>query len=141
MSQILDNLRQGAELAFEPQPVLFAYLFGSQAEGETRPDSDVDVAVFVEPAVSEEDYPELSLRLADELSRAARLGHIEVVILNEAPLRFQGRVLQQRKVIYSRDEPRRVRFESITRRQFLDFEIHALSIDQALLQAIAEGRR
>lgn len=42
-------------------------------------------------------------RCADALSVATAIGGIEVVALNGAPLRFIGRVLRQRIVIYSRD--------------------------------------
>lgn len=33
------------------RPVLFSYLFGSFAQGTPREDSDVDVAVYFEPAL------------------------------------------------------------------------------------------
>jgi len=44
-------------------------------------------------------------------------------------------------VLFSRDEPFRVRFESRVLREFLDFQIHAAPMDLELLRATAEGRR
>jgi uncharacterized protein len=121
------------------RPVVFAYLFGSQATGAARPDSDVDVVVLSDG--SEPDHLRLASEVADRLSAASELGGIEVVVLDDAPLRFQGRVLRQRIVLYSRDEPRRVAYESLTGRMADDVEIWAAETDREILAAIADGRR
>jgi len=66
---------------------------------------------------------------------------VEVVVLNDAPLPLMGRAVKERTVIYSRDEPARVAFESLTIREFLDSEIHARPLDERFLRDIATGRR
>jgi len=63
------------------------------------------------------------------------------VVLNEQPIRFLGRVLRNRIVAYSRDEPARVAWESLHRRMADDVEVWAAPLDEALLKATAEGRR
>jgi uncharacterized protein len=68
------------------------------------------------------------------------VGDVEIVVLNEAPLPLAGRILRNRTVLYSRDEPARVRYESLTLRMFFDFEIHARPLAEELLKGIAEGR-
>jgi hypothetical protein len=82
---------------------------------------------------------DLRLRLGADLERRAGVGEIDLVILNDLPLRVRGRAIRERVVIYSRDEALRVRFESLTMREFLDFEIHAEPLDRALLGRIAAG--
>jgi predicted nucleotidyltransferase len=119
--------------------VLFAYLYGSWATATARPDSDIDVAVFIEDVGG--DRLVLASEVADRLGAAAELGSIEVVVLNEAPLRFQGRVLRDRVVLFNRDEPKRVAYESLTGRMADDVEIWAADTDREILAAIAEGRR
>ncbi|MBA2575144.1 MAG: nucleotidyltransferase domain-containing protein [Euzebyaceae bacterium] len=137
-----DRLRAGARAAFPDTPVRFAYLFGSQATGTARPASDVDVAVMLDDDVEEREYLGLSLRLAGALEWAAGTGPVEaVVILNEAPLPLAGRVRRHGIVIYSADEPARVRYESRIARLFHDFQIHAGPRDRRRLRAIAAGRR
>jgi len=121
--------------------VLVAYLFGSVATGRSRPGSDVDVAIVLEPSVPPERFLELSLEQARRLSTASGLGGIEVVVLNDAPLPLSGRVVSERVVLFSRDEPFRVRFEGKVLKEFLDFQIHAAPLDRDLLRATAEGRR
>ena len=137
----LDRLRRTASGSFEGTPVVFAYLFGSVAEGRAGFDSDVDVAVYFEPDAPSERYLDLSLELAGTLSEASGVGGIEVLVLNEAPLPIKGRVVRRRIVLFSRDEPARVVFESRTLREFFDFQVHAVPMDDRMLREVAEGRR
>ncbi len=134
-----ERLRTAAPVAFEGSGVVFAYLFGSRATGRARPDSDVDVAVYLDPPPR--DPLAEALALAARLEDASGVGGIEVVVMNDAPLPLLGRILRERIVLYSRDEPARVAFESLAFREFLDFEFHARQLDRELLRRHAEGRR
>ncbi len=138
--ETIQRLREAADGAFADTPVLFAYVFGSVARGEATASSDVDVAVYLDPAASA-DRLDLSLELARRLAGAARPRDVEVVVLNDASLPLKGRAVKERTLIYSRDEPARVAFESLTIREFLDFEIHARPLDEQRLRDIAAGKR
>ena len=138
---LYESLRDAATRAFADSPVLFAYLFGSVAAGRNGPHSDVDVAVYLEPSVDADRFLDLRLSLAGRVAEASGLGNVDLLILNEAPLRVLGRAIQERVVLYSRDEPARVRFESRCLREFFDFEIHARALDRKFLQDVADGRR
>lgn len=138
---VAGRLRGAAPRAFEGEPVVFAYLFGSRAAGRTHPRSDVDVAVYLEPAVPPTESFQLRLRLPNLLLALSRVGDIEVVILNELPLPVRGRVVREGIVIYSRDEPARVRYEGRTLKEFFDFEIHSKPLDEQFLRDVAAGRR
>lgn len=138
---LVGRLRQAASVALSEYPVRFAYLFGSHAEGHARGDSDVDVAVVLTDGILGPAAERVASRCADALSAAAEIGGIELTVLNDAPLRFTGRVLRQRVVIYSRDEPGRVAYESLLGRMTDDVEIWAAPMDRELITAIAEGRR
>jgi predicted nucleotidyltransferase len=139
MMRVLDRLREATSAAFEGTQVLFAYLFGSQATGRTHHWSDVDIAVYMEPGW-DGDRLEAMLDFARRVEDSARVGNVEVLVLNGAPLRLQGRVIRQGNVIYSRDEPGRVAWESRTFREFVDFEYHGRQMDLEHLRAIAEGK-
>lgn len=137
---VLERLRAAADQAFDREPVDFAYLFGSQARGSAEPDSDIDIAAHLEGDIS--DPLRLSLRLARRLERVARVGSIEaVVILNTAPLPLAGRVVLEGRVFYSRDEPKRVDYESLIFRKFTDFDLMARALDEELLRGHANGTR
>ena len=84
--------------------VAAVYLFGSVARGESRPGSDLDVAVLLEPAPERGAYESLRLDLRAELE--SRLGQeIDFVVLNHAPPDLVHRVLRDSVLVI---EPRPV---------------------------------
>lgn len=139
--RVFEQLRGAAERLLPETHVVFAYLFGSHAAGKPHRFSDVDVAVLLEDSVTQHDYLDRSLGLAGLLSDGAGVGNVEVLVLNDAPLPLVGRAIQQRRVLYSCDEPARVYFESLKLRQFLDFELMMKGLDLKFLADIASGRR
>jgi uncharacterized protein len=60
-------------------PVRLVVLFGSQADGRARPDSDVDVAVQLMPG-GKWDHAFRAAGLVEDVARA----EVDVVVLNEA---------------------------------------------------------
>jgi predicted nucleotidyltransferase len=121
MSYIKQNLREMAPEIFEKTPVLFAYLYGSYAMGLAHRFSDLDVGIFVESAKTRACLDlELSLALrVDEM-----LDHTvqsEVRVLNLLPLVVKGRILAEGELIYSRDEKKRIEFETQVRQAYFDF--------------------
>jgi predicted nucleotidyltransferase len=97
--------------------VAFAYLFGSRATGGQREGSDADVAVM---AGRELDLLEQQL-LADRIARALEVPEVDLALLDRASLELRGTVVQEGRVLFSADEPRRVAFEVRTRSEYLDF--------------------
>lgn len=134
---MIDALRAGAPAALAGTPVRFAYLFGSRARGDARPDSDVDVAVHLGGAPDDLD---LCLDLVRRLHAHTGV-ETEVVVLDAAPLRLVERVLREGVLLHSADEPARVAYESLMRRMTADFAIRADRLDRALLAATARGER
>ena len=106
---------------FAGEPVVIAYLFGSQARGEAGPLSDVDVAVLLEDGLSAEEMLALRLRLMEAIGRALGVERVDVVALNDAPYLLQHRVIRDGRVLLARDELARVRYEFRVLRDYLDF--------------------
>lgn len=128
-----EKLRRRLE-AFDE--ILFAYLFGSRADGRPRPDSDWDVAVLLRPEVSERERFDLRLRLGLDLEE---VGRADVVVLNDAPPLLAQSALQGQRILV-RDKTALVRF-FVKTMAFADDarwwnEIHL----KARLERIAEGR-
>jgi len=139
MTDVLTSLTDAASACFADEPVAFAYLFGSHARGVSTPRSDIDVAVHLVPG-TEVDTLDLRLRLAACLERAARVGPVEVIVLDEAPLALAGRVRREGRLIHSVNEVQRVRYESLTARMYHDFQIHEERSARERLARLASGR-
>ena len=86
--------------------ILFALLFGSVARGEQRPDSDLDVAVYVDERLAARERFDVRLSVAAALED---LGQPDVIVLNDAPPLLAHRALQG-KPILTRDKRAYVRF-------------------------------
>jgi predicted nucleotidyltransferase len=86
------------------------WLFGSQARGTARPDSDVDVAVL--GAV---DAWDLEARLCAALDM-----DVQVVPMERAPADLVRRVVRDGILLAERDRALRVRFEVRKRLEYFD---------------------
>lgn len=135
------GLADAASAVLGEEPVVVAYLFGSRAREDHRPGSDVDIAVLLRPDVAAGLYLELSLRYARELDATLGLPVSPVVVLNDSPLRLQGRVLRDARILFVGDDDARVAYEARTRQVAMDFEIKAVQLDRLLLAAHARGER
>lgn len=90
--------------ALEPRAeILEAYLFGSHARGQARPDSDIDVAVYIDEERAEEGDWGYRAELATALMVALRADDVDIVVLNRAPVLLYHRVLRDGVRLISRD--------------------------------------
>lgn len=108
-------------LAAEPA-VLDAYVFGSVARGEARAGSDIDVAVFLDPAAA---VPlpwgwaaSINTRLVEALGR----NDVDVAILNRATPLLYHRVLRDGSLVVSRDRVATSERELQARSRWLDWQ-------------------
>ncbi|MGQ0574928.1 MAG: type VII toxin-antitoxin system MntA family adenylyltransferase antitoxin [Pseudonocardia sp.] len=120
---------------FRRHGVAVAYLFGSRATGTARPASDHDVAVLfaaAEPAL------DATVRLGADL--AAALGTaVDVVDLDRTTLELRGRVAEEGRLMFSADEPRRVRFEVDARLRWIEFRPVVRETGAAYLRRVARS--
>ena len=101
--------------------VAAVYLFGSVARGESRPGSDLDVAVLLEPPPERGAYDALRLDLRVELE--SEIGReIDFVVLNHAPPDLVYRVLRDAVLVIEPDPSARVRFEVRARNEYWDLK-------------------
>lgn len=122
--------RMAARLSREDD-ITFAYAFGSFIDHDVF--GDVDVAVFVdETRRSPAGHLDAQMKLASCLEREHRLP-MDVVILNDAPLGLRMAALRGR-LIFSRDEARRLSFAERTAMQAMDTAYLRTQSLQDLLQ-------
>jgi len=116
------------------EPIVVAYLFGSVAKGIVGGLSDVDVAVLLSKGYDLTlDY---RLYLIDKLTEI--IGReTDVVILNEVPPLLRYEVIKCGKVLYCRDEGKRVAFEERTLDEYLDMG----RIEKEYLRCLLQSER
>jgi predicted nucleotidyltransferase len=115
----------------EPE-VLFAYLFGSYAKGIQDDKSDIDIAIYITDENILEKDPLYPSRLAIKLERAlAEKRTLDVRVLNGSTLRFRSQVLRYGKLLFSKDEKKRIEFETTSLAHYYDFKPHLEMYDAA----------
>jgi len=107
------------EIFSSRKEIIAAYLYGSFLKTEFF--EDVDIGLLVE-----DDFKPSALyeaRIAGELEQRLKL-NFDVRILNGRPVRFLFSVLKNSKLVYSRDERKRIEFESRVMREYIDMKPH-----------------
>jgi hypothetical protein len=130
--------RLGAALT-ERSEVLDAYLFGSHARGEARAHSDVDVAVFVDPALAVESAFGYAAELTSALMAALATNQIDVVLLNAAPPLLYHRVLRDGVRVLSRDLTATTTREGAALSRYCDFVPQLQKIEEAASARVRSG--
>lgn len=105
----------------------FAFVHGSRAKGKARPDSDLDVAAWWghdAPAPWTVSLP----------------AHVDLLVLDGAPLELAGRVAMWGRLLFEDDPPARVRRQAQTRKIYLDEEPRRERLDRIFFEGRLGGR-
>jgi uncharacterized protein len=102
-----------------------AYLFGSEARGDSTAASDVDVAILTKQTLTLDKQLEVTSGLSDLLKR-----EIDLVQLRDATEVFRAQVIRDGKLIYASDFNTKAEFEM---RSIVDY-IHLNEHRQAILE-------
>ena len=116
--------------------VVAAYLFGSVARGEARPDSDVDVGVVLAAGAPRElpAFGALGDLHADLEEASDR--EVDLVVLNDAPVDLVHRVLRDGVLLYESDANRRIAFEARARSEYFDMQPILALYRRTVLQSL-----
>lgn len=99
-----------------------AWVFGSEARGEPKPDSDVDIGlVFRRRGTTALDHHRDLRTIAARLEAATSGRLIDLVVLEPQGPVFCHRVLSEGRLVYDADPERRIDFESETYVRYFDF--------------------
>ena len=140
---LLDEADLPAFFATQPD-IVAVYLFGSLAQGQATPRSDVDIAILFADASDPLEVGDRQLQLMGELERFTDR-EVDVVILNTAPPILRHQVFLHGRLLYERDRQVRVEFEVRAGKIYADLKPMNDFFTKALLREIKEvglgGRR
>jgi predicted nucleotidyltransferase len=120
----------------EDRDVIALYVFSGLARGQLKPLSDLDVAVIVSSMLTNTERFEKHLQLLSSLNQLFGTDEIDLVLLNDAPLRFAHSILRDGKLLFCRDFKVLVDFAENFRRSYLDFRYYRDRFDEEFLKGI-----
>lgn len=132
--------RRQMAAVLDREGVVSADLIGSQARGAAGSLSDIDVAVWLDPALDRAARGELRILLASELTSALSTEEIDVLVLNDAPPLVTHRATGEGVRLVTRDELARVRLESDALLVYLDTAPLREELDRGVRRRLEEGR-
>jgi len=123
---------------FKKFNITLAYLFGSQAKGKAASGSDFDLAVLFKKPPSD------PLALKEVTSFSVEIGELfpaklDIVSLNDAPLLLKYEVVAHGKPVYSENEKKRIAFEVLVIKKYIDEEPVRKLYDRALYKRILKA--
>jgi uncharacterized protein len=124
-------------LGIRPE-IVAVYLFGSFARDRARADSDIDVAVLLDPDFSMDNHPLYRLDRIDQLASALQRP-VDVVMLNRAPLVLRNQVLSYGYLVYETNRSQRIDYEVRSRQAYFDFRPILDRIHAAVRRQLKEG--
>ena len=119
--------------------IISAYLFGSRARGDYSAISDHDFAVQLDERTNKQSFTELKMNLIAELCHAIKADNIDLVILNDAPILLKHRILRDRKVLYCRNQLKRIRNEARILIDYLDEKEYEQAFARGVFDRVLEA--
>lgn len=102
------------------ETILFVYIHGSFLDNYFR---DVDLAIYLHNKITKKLALQEELKLERDLEDKINLP-FDIRILNYSPLSFRYKVLHDGKLLLSKNEFIRSNFESLSIREYHDFNFH-----------------
>jgi hypothetical protein len=119
--------------------VVLAYLFGSHARGRAGPLSDVDVAVLLAGAPTDDRCFGARLEIIGGLMDILHANDVDVLVLNQAPAALRYRVLRDGQLLFCGAEQARIDFTVRTVGEYLDLKPMIERHERAILERAAKG--
>jgi len=92
--------------------VKFAYLFGSCSKNNKGPLSDIDIAIYLDDKIKKDERFDFRLEIMAQISKLLKREDIDLIILNDSDISLAYEVIYYAKLIYSKDELKRIRYEA-----------------------------
>lgn len=127
---LIDNLSK--------YPIIFAYLFGSQAKGQSTKISDIDLAVFIDRKLPKSERFDIRLRLTNDLSAIAGK-RVDLIVMNDIPIQLAYEVIKHGKVILCKDRDTMIDAEIEILSKYLDRRYYDKRRAESVLKKIETG--
>ena len=121
ITRVRQVLLESAPTVLEKRPVMLCYLYGSYARGDVHSFSDIDIGIYLKKMNSGK-MLDIELSLALEFDEIVGSGcNVDVRSINNMPLVMKGKIITEGILLFSRDDPFRIEFETSIRKAYFDF--------------------
>jgi predicted nucleotidyltransferase len=132
----LQNIPAIVKLISLDNDVLALYGFGSIAHGVFNPLSDLDFGVLLKDDFDKSAYFGKQLELIGLFNDIFRTDEIDLVLMNDAPLRFCHNIIKTGKLLYCREKREIIDFQERLIKLYLDFKYFRDSFDESFLKGV-----
>jgi predicted nucleotidyltransferase len=103
--------------------VVALFLFGTFDTEKERPDSDIDLAVLIDPQKTKDNSYEMLKAEYYNTSPDFSLLDVDIVILNAAPTSLKYEILKTGRILLDRNPDLRRLFTALTLQEYFDYKI------------------
>mgnify|MGYP000011035284 CR=1 FL=1 len=121
--------------------IIATYLFGSYANDQMTPLSDIDIAVLTgQPENDKKKMLDFDFLVEADLIHHLPEYKFDVRNLNQAPVLIQGKIVTEGKLLFTKDQHKLSDFEEYVILRYLDFRIDYNYLLQNQYQESLNGR-
>ena len=116
--------------------IVALYVFGSLATGDLKPLSDLDFGILVNKQLDKEKRFAKHLDLIGLFTKTFRTEEIDLVVMNDAPLRFSYHIIKSGRLLHCADFTELSEFVEKAVKLYLDFKFFRDRFDEAFLEGV-----
>ena len=130
--QLIDRLAKDCD-------VVALYAFGSLTTGDLKPLSDLDFGILVSTKLDKQKRFNKHLDLIGKFNEALKTDEVDLVMMNDAPMRFSHHIIKSGKLLYCQSKTELIDFIEKTVKHYLDFRFFRDAFDEIFLKGIGYG--
>jgi predicted nucleotidyltransferase len=121
----------------EADPAVTAlYAFGGLAAGVLKPLSDLDFGILLDDRLDKKQRFDKHIELIGVFNDTFRTDEIDLIIMNDAPIRMVFQILKTGKMLACRDSGALIDFRECLVKNYLDFKLKRDAFDTVFLEGI-----
>ena len=133
---VIDRIPELIEQIEKDTAVVALYSFGSLATGNLKPLSDLDFGILVSSKLGKQKRFDKHLDLIGKFNEVLRTDEVDLVMMNDAPMRFSHNIIKSGKLLYFSSKPELTDFIEKTIKLYLDFRFFRDAFDDTFLKGI-----
>ena len=133
---ILGRIPVIVKIVSDIDEVVALYSFGSIVKNELRPLSDLDFGVLLTGKLNKYERFKKHLEILGEFNDALKTDEIDLILMNDAPDRFNYNIIKSGKLLFMRDKSKLSDFQERIIKEYLDFKYFRDDFDSGFLTGI-----